>query len=217
MIARLVGAGVMLVAAVFLALFAHDVWRWQRAVEDADIRASEGHVAPAAWGADTVVPASWTRDFLGLNDDLVFRTTAMRAIHQAAQQGDEDNQKARGITETALGRIIRNDTNDVRASRAADYLGVMLYNDPISPDQAANAYSDPSQSGPSDTQTPEEKATAQFLTAVRLDPSDDNAARNLELMLRRPNPLAHKGAPKTSSGNRLGNNGSGAKEAGHGY
>jgi hypothetical protein len=216
-IGRLVVAAVMLVAAAFLALFAHDVWRWQRAVDDADVRATAGHVAPTAWGADTALPASWTRGLLGLDDDLTFRETAMRALAQVDQQGNEQNQKRRGITETALGRIIRNDTNAVRASQAADYLGVLLYNDPISPDQAANAYQDPSQSGPSDLQTPEQKATVQFVAAVRLDPADDNAARNLELMLRRPEPLSNQGAPKAASGERLGNKGSGAREAGHGY
>jgi hypothetical protein len=217
MIVRLAAAAVMLVAAAFLALFAHDVWRWQRAVDDVDARATMGHVAPAAWRADTALPELWTRDLLGLDDDLVFRSTAMRALRQVDQQANEQNQKSRGITETALGRIIRNDANTVRASLAADYLGVMLYNDPISPDQAANAYQDPSQSGPSDLQTPEQKAAAQFVTAVRLDPADDNAARNLELMLRRAEPLAHQGVPKVASGERLGNKGSGAREAGHGY
>jgi hypothetical protein len=217
LIGRLAAAAVMLVAAVFLALFAHDVWRWQRAVDDADARATMGHVAPAAWSADTALPRSWTRGLLGLDDDLLFRSTAMRALRQVDQQANEQNQKRRGITETALGRIIRNDTNTVRASRAADYLGVLLYNDPISPDQAANAYQDPSQSGPSDLQTPEQKATVQFVAAVRLDPRDENAARNLELMLRRPEPAAHQGVPRVAGGERLGNKGSGAREAGHGY
>jgi hypothetical protein len=214
---RFVAAAGMLAAAVFLTLFAHDVWRWQRVVDDADARAALGRVAPTAWRADTTLPQSWSRDRLGLDDDLLFRRTAMQALAHADEQGDEKNQKTRGIIETALGRIIRNDTNTVRAARAADYLGVLLYNDPISPDQAANAYQDPSQTGPADQQTPEEKAEAQFVTAVRLDPRADNAVRNLELLLRRPIPPNQQGTPKTAAGERLGNKGAGAREAGHDY
>ena len=217
MIVRLGAAAGMLAVALLLALYARDVWRWQRAVEDADARARLGHVAPTAWRADTVLPQSWSRSRLGLDDDLVFRRTTALALTHVSEQGTADNQKTRGIIETALARIARNDTNHVRASQAADILGVLLYNDPISPDQAANAYQDPQETGPDEQKTPEEKAESQFITAVRLDPANENAARNLELMLRRPGPPPHRGAPKAAAGEHLGNKGSGAREAGHGY
>jgi hypothetical protein len=214
---RLAAAVVMLTAAVFLALFARDVWHWQRAIQDADERAQLGPVAARAWNADTTLPTALSRRLLGLDDDLAFRRTAMHALQQVDEKGNDKNQKVRSIVEASLGRIVRHDTSPTRASRAADYLGVMLYNDPPSPDQAANAYEDPSQSAPSDFQTPEQKAELQFSAAVRLDPSDDNAARNLELMLRRPSPPNHQGAPRSGGGEQLGHKGSGARPAGHGY
>jgi hypothetical protein len=215
--ARLGAAAGMLVVALLLAVYAHDVWRWQRAVEDADARARLGRVAPAAWRADTLLPASWSRARLGLDDDLTFRRATAAALAHVDEHGNEDNEKRRGIIETGLGRIVRHDTNSVRAAQAANILGVLLYNDPISPDQAANAYQDPQQGGPADHQTPEDRAEAQFITAVRLDPANENAARNLELMLRRPGPPPQRGAPKAAAGEHLGNKGSGAREAGHGY
>jgi|tagenome__1003787_1003787.scaffolds.fasta_scaffold20964194_2 hypothetical protein len=214
---RLLAAAVMLGAAVLLALFARDVWHWQRAMEDADARSRVGAVAAGAWNADTTLPAGVARRLLGLDDDLAFRRAAMHALQQVDAKGNDRNQKVRSVIEATLGRIVRHDTNATRASRSADYLGVLLYNDPPSPDQAANAYEDPSQGAPSDFQTPEQKAELQFSAAVRLDPDDDNAARNLELMLRRPTPPNHKGAPRSGGGEQLGQKGSGARPAGHGY
>jgi len=154
---------------------------------------------------------------LGVDDDLLFRRTAMRALAQVDVEATTKNVKRRSIIETGLSRVARTDTNAVRAALAADYLGVLYYNDPPSPDQAANAYEDPSQAGPSDFQTPEQRATTQFVAAAKLNPDDDNAARNLELMLRRPAPPQHRGAPKAGGGERKGHKGSGARQAGHGY
>jgi hypothetical protein len=217
MIRRLAAAVVMLAAAVVLGLFARDTWHWQRAIEDADARAAYGPISPDAWSAQTTLPAGLSRSVLGIGDDLRFRTAAMRALRQVDKHGNEKNQKQRSVLETALGRLVRTDTDPARASLAADYLGVLLYNDPPSPDQAANIYEDPTQTGPSDLLTPEQRAEAQFVSAVRLNPSDDNAARNLELMLHRPQPLDRRSAPHAGGGDNSGNKGSGARPAGHGY
>jgi hypothetical protein len=217
MIRRLAAAVVLLAAAVFLALFARDTWHWQRAIHDADARAAYGPISADAWSAQTTLPSSLARSLLGIDDDLRFRAAAMRALVRVDEHGDAKNQKLRSVIETSLGRLVRTDTDATRASLAADYLGVLLYNDPPSPDQAANIYEDPTQTGPSDLLTPEQRATAQFVAAVRLNPSDDNAARNLELMLRRPQPLDRRSAPRAGGGDNAGNKGSGARPAGHGY
>jgi hypothetical protein len=217
MIRRLLAAAAMLAVALFLVLLARDAWHWDRAIRDADARAAVAPISPAAWQAKTTLPSSLTRSLLGINDDLTFRRTMMRAIHAASHFQSTSTQKQRSIVETALARIARNDSDPVRASRAADYLGVLLYTDPPSPDQAANAYQDPSQSGPANQATPEQKAMAQFLNAVRLDPNNDNAQRNLERMLRQPQPPPHKGTPQPGGGDKFGHKGSGARPPGHGY
>ena len=217
MIRRLVAAAALLAAASFLVLLARDTWHWDRAVHDADVRAAVAPVSPASWQAHTTLPSSLTRRLLGINDDLVFRRTMMRAIQANSHFQTTATQKERAIVETALARIARDDSDKTRASRAADYLGVLLYTDPPSPDQAANAYQDPSQSGPSNQLTPEQKAMQQFLTAVRLDPNNDNAQRNLERMLRQPLPPPHQGSPQAGGGERFGHKGSGARPPGHGY
>jgi hypothetical protein len=217
MIRRLVAAAVMLAAAVFLALLARDTWHSSRAVADADARAAVEPVSADAWRTDTTLPAAVTRRLLGIGDDVAFRRTAVRAIAMADQLPSPKTAKQRSFVETALARIARADSDPVRAARAADYLGVLLYFDPPTPEQAANAYEDPSQSGPSSQLTPEQKATVQFATAVRLDPTDDNAARNLELMLRLPAPAPHQGSPQAGGGEHFGHKGSGARPPGYGY
>jgi hypothetical protein len=216
-IRRLVAAAVMLAAAVFLALLARDTWHWSRAVADADARAAVAPVSPDAWRTDTTLPSALTRRLLGIGDDLAFRRTAVRAIAMTTETPTVKSQKQRSYVESALARIARGDSDPVRAARAADYLGVLLYADPPTPDQAANAYQDPTQTGPSNQQTPEQKATVQFAIAVRLDPNDDNAARNLELMLRLPEPAPHQGSPQAGGGEHFGHKGSGARPPGYGY
>ena len=217
MIRRLVAATAMLVVAILLVLLARDVWHWQRAVQDADARAAVAPVSPNAWQAHATLPAGLTRGLLGIDDDLTFRATTMRAIRAASHFATTDSQKQRAIVETSLARIARNDSDKTRASRAADYLGVLLYTDPPSPDQAPNAYRDPTQEGPSNQLTPEQKAMQQFQIAVRLDPNNDNAQRNLERMLRQPQPPPHQGVPQPGGGERFGHKGSGARPPGNGY
>jgi hypothetical protein len=214
-IRRLAAATALLALAAVLVLFARDTWHWARAVHDADARAALAPISPDAWRADTALPAGLSRGLLGLNDDLAFRQVSMQAVQAAAHPPSTKTQKQRAILESALARIVRSDPNPARASRAADYLGVLLYTDPPSPDQAANPYGDPNQG--SSQQTPEQKALAQFLNAVRLDPNNDSAQRNLERMLRLPLPPPHKGVPQPGGGERFGHKGSGARSAGRGY
>ena len=218
MIRRLVAAAALLALAAVLVLLARDTWRWERAVRDADARAAIAPISPAAWQTNTTLPASLDRRLLGLNDDLAFRQTSMQAIHAASHPPTTTKaQKQRSIIEAALARIARSDPDAARASRAADYLGVLLYSDPPSPDQAANPYGDPTQGGPSSQQTPEQQALAQFLNAVRLDPNDDNAQRNLERMFRQPLPPPRRGVPQPGGGEKFGHKGSGARSPGRGY
>jgi hypothetical protein len=215
-IRRLVAAAVLLVAAVFFALLARDAWHWSRAIQDADARATFTPISASAWQAHTTLPSGLTRRLLGIDDDLAFRRTATRALRLAAQEVTATNQKQRSVAESALARIVRG-PDPQRASIAADYLGVMLYADPPSLDQAANPYQDPSQSGPSDQETPEQKARTQFAVAARLDPDNDEAQRHLELMLRTPQAPPHKGVARPGGGEQLGNKGSGARPPGRGY
>jgi len=216
MIRRLAAAGVMLVAAVFLMLLARDAWHWEHAMADADLRASIGPISSTSWDADATLPHGLARRLLGVEDDIDYRATTMRGLAFASKEVDPKTLKERAIVETALQRIAADTSDPERASRAADLLGVLRYTDPPSPDQVESAY-EGDQSTPTTQLTPEQRALAQFLVAVRIDPGNVNAQRNLEVMLRQPQPPPTKGVPQAGGGDRAGRKGSGAQDPGHGY
>jgi hypothetical protein len=96
---RLVAAAGLLGIAAVLVLFARDTWHWQRAVHDADARAALAPISPAAWKADTALPAGLTRRLLGLDDDVAFRQASMQAIRTASHMPSAKTQRQRSIVE----------------------------------------------------------------------------------------------------------------------
>jgi hypothetical protein len=216
---RLVAAGAMLALAASLVLLARDVWHWQRALADADARATLQPIGANAWAADTALPGGFVRRLLGIDDDLTFRRAAMQALALSRSSPSALSGNERILVEAALARIVLTDGNRARASRAADYLGVLLYEDKSTPQQAISPYVNPN-AQPAQTgseQTPEEKAASEFATAVRLDPSNANAKHNLEVMLQQAGPPSQQGSTNPGSGERLGHKGSGSRPPGYGY
>lgn len=212
--ARVVGklalAAAMVGLAVVLILLARDAWHWGRAMQEADARASVGPVDPSAWRARTWLPSGLVRRLLGIDDDLAFR----RAVEQAilVVRSGTSSRTVRGPVETALGRIADDDANRSRASRAADYLGVLLYTQPTP--KVVSPYGG---QGQPQAQTSEEQALSEFETAVDLDPENANAKRNLEAMLRQAQAPRRTGAGRAGTGEKITNKGSGSRPAGRGY
>jgi len=216
-IRRLAAAAVMVAVAVVLLLLARDAWHWQRALKDADARAAVGYVPPGAWSAQTTLPSSLVRGLLGVNDDLEFRRTIEQALYTNAHKPTTAAHRGRSIVESALARLTRDDPSPARAAAAADDLGVLLYFDPPAPGNAANPYQNPNQAAPSGAQTPTQRALAEFQLAVRLDPSDTTAQRNLESLLRASKTTRKQRTPRAGAGQHIGTKGSGALAPGHGY
>jgi hypothetical protein len=216
-IARLLAASAMLAVAVLLVLFARDTWHWSRAMRDADARAATGYVGPEAWNAETTLPPGFVRRVLALDDDLTFRREAVQALRQAAHVPNAKEQRERLVLESALARLSRDEGSPARAASAADDLGALLYFDPPSPSGAQNPYQDPSKAAPSGVQTPSERARAEFELAVRLDPGNAIAQRNLEVLLRETSPTSNRERPRAGRGERRGAKGAGSRLPGHGY
>lgn len=215
MIRRLVAAGVMIAAAAFLLLVARDAWHWSRAMRDGDARAATG--GTPTWNAHTTLPASWTRDLLGLNDEIQFRQTLVDALYKPVSVGTSEQQRQHAVLESALVRISRGDTDPVRAAMAADAVGVLFYFDPPTPGSAANPYQSQDTAGPSGALSPSDRALAEFELAVRLDPTNTNAQKNLEVLLRELKSEPNNRTPRTGQGDKLGTKGSGSQLPGHGY
>jgi len=212
---RIASAAVMLALAAALVLFARDAWHWGRAIRDADARAALQPVSPDTWQADTAFPGGAVRRILGIDDDLAFRRAAMGLYSLKTKKASN---KDIILVETNLERIVETDTDHARASRAADYLGLLFYANRSQPQQAISPYVKPNTPGAqSPTQTGEQKAVVEFQTAVRLDPGNANAKRNLEAMLQQAKAASEQGTPKPGSGEKTGSKGSGSRPPGNGY
>src|SRR5262249_26839671 len=175
---RLAAAAVMLALATGFVLLARDVWHWQRAVADADARAAVVPTGAGSWSADTVLPSGFVRGVLGSDAALRFRRAPAQARGLAAAPADSYGRQ-RILVEAALARIVATDRYRARASRAADYLGVLLYEDKSTPQQAISPYVPANAASAQKQRTPEEKAAAEFAAAAQLDPDNANAEHNL--------------------------------------
>jgi hypothetical protein len=198
-------AAVCLGLATNAALTARDVGEWQGALRAGDIAA----VAPApgrtpSWNADTVAPFGLARRLLALDDDLAFRgaVTAFRRAHTRIPSFDSGlrGTALRVQAEAALAHEIRSDRNNARTTAAANLLGVLAVLDSGSPAEGS---------------TPVERAIFEFEDAIHLDPENEQAKTNLELLYQLTSP------PNTPRGSvrRSGRSHSGASATspGHGY
>jgi hypothetical protein len=201
----LVTSGVCAVLAVVLALFARDVGRWPQAIRSGDVAASDpARSADVSWTVDETLPFSPARAALGLGDDLAFRRAALRFRNAYTPdlelaRSTEDSQ-ARIRAETALAREIRGDSDRRRASTASNLLGILALVD------AATA---PAGNVPID------RSVFEFQDAVRLDPANEQAKANLELLYQQSRYKSSvRGRERLQ---RSAHAGASASAAGHGY
>jgi hypothetical protein len=200
----LVGGLVVVAALAFLV--AHDLRAWQSSVQEGDARYA-ATPASARWEPDTFLPLDLSETVLGAGDDVAARR-AIRLFRTAdAARGGLDTalerQGTRARAELALADVARDGAAAV-ASQASDLLGVLAFGD-----FAAGGGRDADQAG---------RAVSAFTDAVRLDPSNQAAKVNLELVLRLF--AAHgvrPGASPTSGGPGPGRRGAGAGLPGRGY
>jgi hypothetical protein len=181
----LAGAAVCAAISVLLALVAADVLRWRDVMEQNDLAAAGA--APAAWTHDETLPFGIARSLLGVDDDIKFRVAADLYNHAGAgilDDLDVEGANARLRAEAALARLMRDRSDAKRASRAATMLGVLQFRDALAPDSA----------------TPIDRAAGTFEEAVRLDPANDQARANLELVVREGVSRAGRRGPNDQSG-----------------
>lgn len=161
--------------AAALALLATDLWRVSDRVAAADLRAAAGSADADAWEVEGRVPFSSAERILAVRDDVALRRALQ--LYLATREGGlragfgGEQARARGEAEAALSRVESSESDRRRASRAANLLGILAYQDTA-----------PSEFRPAG---PAENAVAAFQNAVRLDPQNDRAKTNLERLLRR--------------------------------
>jgi hypothetical protein len=196
------GAALCLALATIAVLAARDAGAWGSSLRAGDVAASQPSVP--SWTPGQLAPFGLTRALLGVDDDLAFRR-AVLAFHRARTgipsfDNGLEGTALRVEAEAALARSIRSDPNSARASAAANLLGVLSVIDATSP---------------AGSQTPIERSIFEFLDAIHLDPDNEQAKTNLELIYQLTSPAS---TPRGSVF-RQGRSHAGASSSspGHGY
>ena len=208
----LVGAAACVVAVVFLALVAVDVTRWQTTIRADDVRFSAG--APTTrWQPETLAPLRAGERLLAGGDDVAFRR--MLLLLRSSKLRDatvSDPVLALRRTELndGLEVVAGQDPDPIVRSRALSLLGVVNI-------AAWNAA--PANGLQQDRAELLLIAVASFEQAIALDPDNDDAKYNLQLMLIRGEGLlpSEASAGRNPSAGGKGSRGAGAGVPGSGY
>ena len=192
-------AALLVVLAALAALLSADVRAWPDAFRSGDARYAASPAA-ARWHASAVLPGV-ADGLLGVGDDVAARR-AIRLFRLTYRvHGTLDTQLgrqgARAQAELALADVARS-RDPLPAAQASDLLGVLAFSD-----LASGGGTNPDQA---------DRALSAFVNAVRLDPADDAAKVNLELVLR----LFRAHGVRTGATTGAGRNAEGRRGAGTG-
>ena len=205
-----VAAAVCLALAVVLALLALDVSRSHEALAGGDVDFRVTPETPGLWRAGTVVPSDAAGRLLGTADDLEVRR-AIRSVRLArlddpsASVSDPQLALLRNDAQARLDALVAGDGSDAEKSRAAGLLGVIGLARLVTETQDRVALL---------------SATAANLQlAIALDPTNDDAKYNLELVLQRSRgiQLTEGAGGQNPSPGGTGSSGAGAGDPGSGY
>jgi hypothetical protein len=167
----LAGALLAACAAMAAALLASDARDWRQALQSDDALLARGAApAPEILQPDTTLPFDAAERILDVADDVEFRRAL--ALFREARRGPAGGYaqtRARGAAEAALSRVAQGGGDPRAASIAATLLGVLAFEDALP--RAGRLASSP------------ERALATFQAAIRLDPGNDAAKDDLELVL----------------------------------
>lgn len=167
----LAGAAALLLAAGLLALLARDVRAWQEVLPAADRGFQVTPGREGRWTPDGLVLGGASRSLLALEDDLRLRRGAQvfRRARLRSSPRNLNDLSLGSAAQVAFGEIQSGGDPPAIRSIAANQLGVLAL---------VEALSDPSQAG-----VMSRRAVQKFAEAVRLDPSNEVAQANLELVL----------------------------------
>lgn len=200
----IVGVLCLALACVTL-LFARDVWHANDALRDADLRGSVQPLSPRSWESEETLPFGIARAALGIDDDLEYRALIARAIAMTKQEAVTPAQfRERLPVQAALHRVKNGDPDVRRSSDAANLLGLLILGDP------QDLSSSP-------LETPVQRAVREFRFAVRVDPTNDAAKANLELMLQNQRSEDPQGQGSVGGGSEAGSGAAGLGPPGHGF
>ena len=167
-------ATVALVLAAALAVVGFEALRWERRIADDDARFSAAPMSKELWRdaeAAPIGPAKW---LLGIDDDLRYRRAV--SLYTRSRPGEPtalhpEREALRGAAQRELTVISREDSDERRRSQAAMLVALL-----------GLGRGDLFQSA-EERLTVQRTAAGNLQVAVMLDPTNDEAKRNLELLL----------------------------------
>jgi hypothetical protein len=204
-VALLATAAACLAVALGSAFLARDVGRRQAALRSGDVAAADAtRTRRPSWATAQTVPLGLARRLLAVDDDLAFRRS-VALFQRAYRRIPSFDQSLEGIAmrvqaETALAHELRNDRERRRASVAANLLGILAFVD------ATTAQ---------DSSVPIERSVFEFEDAIHLDPANEQAKANLELVYQQQSvPATVRGSTRHKRSSQFG---ASAASQGHGY
>jgi hypothetical protein len=165
-------AVVALAAAAFLVVLGLDVLRWRGDLEQADLRFEAVAGERDMWRADTILPARLSRSLLDVDEDVQFREVLQQFGLARVRQSPRDQRDLakRGAVETELSRIAEMSMGPQRLSRVANLSGALSFEEARFDDAQRATFL--------------RRSLAEFRQAIKLDPANEDAKYNLELVLR---------------------------------
>jgi hypothetical protein len=194
---------VLAAAAVCAALLAGDVRAARDALRNGDI-VYAATPSRASWTADTTLGGA-ASSLLGNEDDIDFRHALQHYVDASKLRLRLDNavdvEGVRGRAQDVLEQAARKD-DPQRSSQALTLLGILAFRSAAS----------------GTTQSQVDAAIADFTDATRADPSNVDAAFDLELLLRLTTAHGSRVQPGQGGGfGRVGRRGAGGGQPGSGY
>ncbi len=206
---RIAAAVAALGAAGVVAVAAEDARLWPERIRLDDLRFRADPIRGGEWRESTWAGAAAVRSVLGIRDDLEFRRV-VAAFHaereDQSQSGDSLGRlQQRAQLESVLRSIQRSDPDRQRRARASNMLAVLSFDAAIASRTGESALLD--------------QTLAEFRSAVLVDPREEEAKYNLELLLhllaqgdlRSTAGRGGEGGPESESG------GAGTTDPGRGY
>ena len=196
---------VLLAGAVFLAALAVDVLRWRGHLEEADMRFAAQTGDAGMWEPDGWF-GGMPRELLAVEDDLAFRGAVQhfRLSRPREPARTLDDVARRSEAEAELARVGRLDASAARRSQAAILRGALALEEARPGGEQAGLFL--------------RRSFVAFRDAVRLDPTNENAKLDLELVVQLMQTVGQDEGDAT--GGRRGSvqaSGAGAATSGSGY
>ena len=201
-------AVVLFVLAGALAVFAHDVRAWQTTVKHDDLHFEADPAATRLWSPPTLLPGDPAGLALSTDDTTKWRHALQSFYYTRLGFDPETNADPSTLdanTEKRLQNLTLTAATPAERSEAANLLGVLV----ITTATAAAV-------GNREGIVPQtlRQTVGYFQQAIALDPTNDDAKQNLELILRSSGP---SNRVIREGGTAIGGGGHGSSPAGYGY